>query len=102
MLARQAVFALACARQRARGRVSTLASAALFLPVRRRVQSVVDRRFYRSKIDAEATLAGFGARLQRRPTSMGSSGELDGVVRDAMQPAWSRSGFRNDPETVAE
>ncbi len=67
--------------------VSTLAIAALFSPLRRRVQAFVDRRFYRNKYDAERVLAGFSARL-REGTDLDSLGEgLTHVVRETVQPA---------------
>jgi hypothetical protein len=80
---------------------STLVVAALFRPLRRRLQTVVDRRFYRSKIDAESVLARFGARLQHEADLDALVTELDHVVRDALQPAVVAVWLRNDPETAA-
>jgi hypothetical protein len=80
--------------------LSTLIVAGLFLPVRRRIQRLVDQRFYRSKIDAEATLARFGARLQHEADLDSLLAELDQVVRDALQPAAVAVWLRNDPETA--
>jgi hypothetical protein len=86
--------------------LSTLIVAGLFLPSRRRVQRVVDRRFYRSKIDAEATLARFGARLQHESDLDTLLSDVRSVVTESLAPAhvslWLRSDVvsRNDPETV--
>jgi hypothetical protein len=109
VLASEALFASLARGSSVAVALSTLIVAGLFLPVRRRVQRFVDRRFYRSKIDAESMLARFGARLQQEADLDTLLGDVRLVVAEALAPAhvslWLRSDAglaRNDPETATE
>ena len=66
---------------------STLVVAALFNPLRRRVQRAVDRRFNRARYDAEATVAAFAARLKDAVDLDAVRDDLTGVVHRALEPA---------------
>ena len=66
---------------------STLAAAALFSPVRRRVQKAVDRRFNRARYDADQTVAAFAARLKDAVDLDAVRDDLAGVVHQALEPA---------------
>jgi hypothetical protein len=67
--------------------VATLVIAALFNPLRRRVQRVVDRRFNRSRYDAEAVVAAFTTRLRHTVDLDALRHDLVGVTHEAFQPA---------------
>jgi hypothetical protein len=66
---------------------ATLAAAALFNPVRRRVQQAVDRRFNRARYDADQAIAAFAARLKDAADLDSVRDDLAGVVQQALEPA---------------
>jgi hypothetical protein len=82
--------------------VSTLVIAAVFNPLRRRIQAFIDSRFYRRKYDARKTLEAFSTKLREETDLDALNNELVGVVRESIRPVHVSLWLRPDTAQKGE